>query len=187
MICPPAHHTFPLCSLCSNNSGLLTVIGKYRSHTKDQEYKDYRLFSNRTRRHWNKDVKFWREIITNTAFFKKILFIFSWETQRETGKDRGRGRSRLLVESLMWDWILGPRDHALSRRQMLNHWATQASLLWYSMSLHLACWNYLYSFASPPFSEFLIEGTTSHSSLNVQNSTSYLECGRAQLMFTKLK
>ena len=28
----------------------------------------------------------------------------------------------------MWDLISGPRDHALSQRQMLNHWATQESL-----------------------------------------------------------
>ena len=27
----------------------------------------------------------------------------------------------------MWDSILGLQDHALSRRQMLNHWATQVS------------------------------------------------------------
>ena len=29
----------------------------------------------------------------------------------------------------MWDSILELQDHALSQRQMLNHWATQASLI----------------------------------------------------------
>lgn len=43
----PLYPTLSLCSLCSNNSGLLAVLGKYRSHTKDQEYKDFRLFSSR--------------------------------------------------------------------------------------------------------------------------------------------
>ena len=59
-------------------------------------------------------------------FFKKILFIYSWETQR--GRYIGRGRSRLSMRSLMRDSIPGPRDHHLSQRQTLNHWATKASL-----------------------------------------------------------
>ena len=57
--------------------------------------------------------------------FKKILFIH--ERYRERGRDRSRERSRLPVGSPMQDWIPGPQDHAQSRRQMLNHWATQAS------------------------------------------------------------
>eukprot|EP00071_Canis_lupus_P049961 XP_022283518.1 uncharacterized protein LOC102151706 isoform X1 [Canis lupus familiaris] len=40
------------------------------------------------------------------------------DTQR--GRDTGRGRSRLL-----WDSILGPRDHVLSQSQMLTYRATQ--------------------------------------------------------------
>ena len=64
-------------------------------------------------------------------FFLKILFIYSWETQkeRERGGDTGRGRSRLHAGSLMWDPISGPQDHtlSLSQRQTLNSWATQAS------------------------------------------------------------
>ena len=38
----------------------------------------------------------------------KILFIDSWETQRERGRDTGRGRTRLPARSSMWDSILDP-------------------------------------------------------------------------------
>ena len=48
------------------------------------------------------------------------------EIERERGRDTDRGRSRLPAGSPMWDSIPGPRDHALSQRQMLHHWATQA-------------------------------------------------------------
>ena len=58
----------------------------------------------------------------STQFFKKVLLIYSWETQR--GRNIGRGRSRLPVGNLMQDSIPGPRDHDLGQRQMLNHWAT---------------------------------------------------------------
>ena len=59
--------------------------------------------------------------------FFKILLIYSWETQRERGKDIGRGRTRFPVGSPIWDLIPGLQDHALSSRRMLNRWATQAS------------------------------------------------------------
>ena len=39
----------------------------------------------------------------------------------ERGRDIGRGRSRLLKGSPMWDLIPGPRDQALSLRQILNY------------------------------------------------------------------
>ena len=58
-------------------------------------------------------------------FFFKILFVYSWETHIERGRDTGRGRSRLPVGILVWDLILGTSDHDLSQRQMLNHWAIQ--------------------------------------------------------------
>ena len=45
------------------------------------------------------------------------------------GGDTGRGRSRLHEGSPMWDSISGLQDHALGQRQMLNHWATQVSLI----------------------------------------------------------
>ena len=44
---------------------------------------------------------------------------------RDTERERGRDRSRLPVRSPMQDLISGSWDHDLSRRQMLNHWATQ--------------------------------------------------------------
>ena len=71
--------------------------------------------------------------------FLKVLFIYSWEAQREA--DIGRGRSSLPARSLMWDSIPGPRDHDLSQRQTLNHWATQVSLLSYIIiSLWIDCY-----------------------------------------------
>ena len=53
--------------------------------------------------------------------------LFIHERHTERGRDIGRGRSRLPAGSLMWDSIPGLQGHALSWRQMLNHWATQAS------------------------------------------------------------
>ena len=57
-------------------------------------------------------------------------------TQRESGRDTGRGRSRLHAGSPMWDVRLNPGTpgqrqvlHTLGRRQVLNHWATQESQL----------------------------------------------------------
>ena len=38
------------------------------------------------------------------------------------GEDIGRRRSRLPAGSPMWDLTLGPQDHYLSQRQMLNQW-----------------------------------------------------------------
>ena len=59
-------------------------------------------------------------------YFNVSLIFFLWETT-ERGRDVGRGRSRCPVGSLMLDSIPGSWDHDLSRRQMLNHWATQIS------------------------------------------------------------
>ena len=47
-----------------------------------------------------------------------------------TGRGSGRGRSRLLAEDLMWSSIPELWGHALSRRQMLNDWATEAPHPW---------------------------------------------------------
>ena len=61
------------------------------------------------------------------SFFKRF-YLFIHERHTERGRDIGRGRSRLHTGSQMWDSILGFRDHALSQRQTLNRWATQAPL-----------------------------------------------------------
>ena len=42
------------------------------------------------------------------------------DTEREKGRDTGRGRSRLPAGRPMWDSIPGLRDPALSQRQMLT-------------------------------------------------------------------
>ena len=74
-----------------------------------------------------------------TLFFKIFFFIYSWETHREdfffiysweTHRERQRLRykSRLHAGSLIQDSIPGPRDHDLSWRLMLHHWATQVPL-----------------------------------------------------------
>ena len=78
-------------------------------------------------------------------FLRFDLFIH--ETQRERGRDTGRGRSRLNAGSPMWDLIPGAQDHTLSRRQTLKHWATQASpylefiLMFGCMRLNLGRWH----------------------------------------------
>ena len=65
--------------------------------------------------------------------FLKILFIYSWETQRERGRDTGRGRSRLHAGSPMWDWIPGLQD--------LSLWATQGSRQGILQTKQRECWN----------------------------------------------
>ena len=57
------------------------------------------------------------------------FYLLIHERHREWGRDTGRGRSRFPGRSLIQDWIPGPRDHDLSRRQTLNHWATQVPLI----------------------------------------------------------
>ena len=59
--------------------------------------------------------------------FLKRFYLFIHERQKQ--RDRDRERSRLPVGSLMQDSILVSQDHSLSRRQTLNHWATQAPQL----------------------------------------------------------
>ena len=43
------------------------------------------------------------------------------DTERERGRDPGRGRSRLHAGSPKWDSIPGLQDHALDQRQVPNH------------------------------------------------------------------
>ena len=51
--------------------------------------------------------------IISTRFSFKI-FTYSGETEREGGRDTGRGRSRLHAGSQMWDLIQGLQDQVLS-------------------------------------------------------------------------
>ena len=70
----------------------------------------------------------WHKLVPNFSFsFFLRLYLFIHERERERGRDIGRGRSRLHAGSPMWGSILGLQDHILSRRQMLNRWATQVS------------------------------------------------------------
>ena len=75
------------------------------------------------------------------SLFKKY---FSYLSMRDTerGRDIGRGRSRLLVGSLIQDSIPAPQDHDLSQRQMLNHLATQVPHLLPSIERHFC--NFFY-------------------------------------------
>ena len=50
------------------------------------------------------------------------------DTEREKGRDTGRGRSRLPAGTLTRDSIPGPWGHDLSQRWMLDLWATQVLL-----------------------------------------------------------
>ena len=59
-------------------------------------------------------------IILFIHLFKDFIYLFMRDTRERESRDTGRERSRLLAGSPMWDWIPGPRDHALSQRQMLN-------------------------------------------------------------------
>ena len=62
--------------------------------------------------------------VSGIFFFFKILFIYSWETQRESPRHRQRERrSRLLTGSLMWDSIpgLGSRPEPKADAQPLSH------------------------------------------------------------------
>ena len=54
-------------------------------------------------------------------FFKDFIYLFMKDTERERGRDTGKGRSGLHAGSLMWDMILGLQDLTLGRRQALNH------------------------------------------------------------------
>ena len=86
-------------------------------------------------------------------FFSLRFYLFMRDTER--GRDTGRGRNRLPEGSLMQDLIPGLQDYALSRRQMLNHWATQATLEPFFLMAYLEC-------------SFVRASQVSESSLNVE-------------------
>ena len=72
----------------------------------------------------------WSLLIVPASHLLVCLFIdfIYLLTHTERGADIGRGRSRLHADSLIWESIPGLQHNALSWRQMLNCWATQASL-----------------------------------------------------------
>ena len=74
-------------------------------------------------------------LVKSFCFKYFYLFIYSWETHRERQR-KGRGRRRLPAGSLTWDWIQGPQDHDLSRRETFIHWATQASQHWWNLTVN---------------------------------------------------
>ena len=63
----------------------------------------------------------------NLFFIKDFIYLLMIDTERS--RDIGRWRSRLPLESLMWDLFLGPWDHNLSQRQMLNTEPPRAQFL----------------------------------------------------------
>ena len=50
--------------------------------------------------------------------------------QRERQRHRQREKQAPCTGSLTWDLIPGLQDRVLGQRQVLNHCATQGSLLW---------------------------------------------------------
>ena len=79
--------------------------------------------------HWQ--LNNWQRAHIQNIFFFKILFICSWETHRERGRDTGRGRSRLHTGSRMRDSIPGldpgSPGSGPGLKAVLNRWATQAA------------------------------------------------------------
>ena len=69
-------------------------------------------------------LKFEKHYLNHLDFCLRF-YLFIYERHTEKDRDISRGRSRLPEGSLMQDSIPGPRDHDLSQRQTLNHWATQ--------------------------------------------------------------
>ena len=60
--------------------------------------------------------------LIESFYFYFFLFI------RDTERQRHRQRGAPPVGGPMQDSVPGPRDHSLSQRQKLNHWATQVPL-----------------------------------------------------------
>ena len=54
-------------------------------------------------------------------FYKDFMYLFMRDTERQRHRQREK-------QTPHGEPDMGPRDHTLSWRQMLNHWATQASL-----------------------------------------------------------
>ena len=78
--------------------------------------------------------------------FLKILFIYSWETHRERGRDIGRGRRRLHAGSQTWDSIPGFWDHTLRQAPTTepprrpNIWTFKPKILCCLLASKSMCW-----------------------------------------------
>ena len=73
-----------------------------------------------------KQMKCFETFLNLWYFIFLRIYLLIHERHRERGRDIGRGRSRLLAGSPMWDLILDPGIR-LSRSQTLNCWATHKS------------------------------------------------------------
>ena len=96
------------------NTQILTCTPRYTDTQRHTEAYTHTHFSKIIGDHFFKFFK---------TFFLKDFIIYSWETER--GRDIGRGKSRPHAGSLTCNSYPGPRDHTLSQRQTLNHWATR--------------------------------------------------------------
>ena len=57
--------------------------------------------------------KAWFLLSSSLQYLPEIfIYLFMRDTERERGRDTGRGRSRLHAESPTWDLILGLQAHA---------------------------------------------------------------------------
>ena len=61
-------------------------------------------------------LEYLSRVIRISYFLKDFIYLLMTNTERKRGRDTGRGRSRLLAGSPMWDSILGLQGHALGRR-----------------------------------------------------------------------
>ena len=55
-----------------------------------------------------------------------MLFIYSWETQRERAETQAEGETGSIQGARYGTW-----DHTLSQRQMLNLWATRHPFIYF--------------------------------------------------------
>ena len=69
-------------------------------------------------------------------FLFKVLFIYERHRERERHRQREK---QAPCKELNVGFDPGSQDHALSRRQMLNHWATQVSQFTPTLTLSYSC------------------------------------------------
>ena len=91
-----------------------------------QDLQDRRWRSLVPLKHWHKHFcilwgKERHKFSPDSFCLRFYLFIHERHREKEAETGRGRSRSRLHAGTLMWNLILGLQDHALGRRQALNH------------------------------------------------------------------